>query len=289
MNILVTGATGFIGANLVKALVKNEKDNIFITARSSSNLWRIEDVKDKLQGIANIDLENKTLITDMLKSFSPDYIYHVATYGGFPGQTDKEKIVSTNFIGTMNLLDSAVKYGVKQFINTGSSSEYGIKDKPMKEDEICTPVNFYGLTKLAATNYCTMVGKNLDYKVCTLRLFSPYGALEDKSRLYPSIISALKAGKPPELSKPDSVRDFIPVEKVVKVYLTIVNLAYKPGDIINVGSGKQETIKHLYTSIAQSMNTNIEPVWGKAAQRKFEPVRWEADITKLKSLMDWSD
>ncbi len=67
-----------------------------------------------------------------------------------------------------------------------------LKNHPMKESDLCEPVNLYGVTKLAATNYCTMIGKTQNYKVCTLRLFSPFGELEDSSRLYPSIVNSLK-------------------------------------------------------------------------------------------------
>ncbi len=60
---------------------------------------------------------------------------------------------------------------------------------------------------------------------------------------------------------------------------------YRPGDIINIGSGRQQTIQEFYSNIACSMGIRLEPIWGNAPSRNFEPKRWEADISKLKSLI----
>jgi UDP-glucose 4-epimerase len=282
MRVLVTGATGFVGANLVRQLIEREDIGVFITARTTSDFWRLKGVVDRLKGICYLNLAEKSQVYDMVKSIKPNIIFHLSTYGGFPGQVDKQTMISANLLAAVNLVDAAIELGVEQFINTGSSSEYGIKSKPMREDDVCEPVNFYGVTKLAATNYCTMVGKSQNYRICTLRLFSPYGAYEDPARLYPTILDALRKGSRPKLSKPDSVRDFIEVEKVAAVYLEIIKADYAPGDIINVGSGSQQTIRQFYDSIREKYYSDIEPFWGEAASRTHEPQMWQADIDKLR-------
>jgi nucleoside-diphosphate-sugar epimerase len=280
----VTGATGFVGANLVRALLKQGIE-VFITARESSNFWRLKDIQNMINQIYFVDLTESEKVTRTIKELNPRIIYHTATYGGLPNQTDKDQMIKSNLVATVNLLDAAINCGVEQFINTGSSSEYGIKDKPMKEEDCCMPLGFYGITKLAATNYCSMVGQLNNYRVCTLRLFSPYGEFEDQKRLYPSIVNALLKGKGPKLSRPDSVRDFIPIEKVVKVFINVINANYSPGDIINVGSGKQQTIEEFYCHVAQTMGAvNIKPIWNQTSFRFNEPDRWEADVSKLRSL-----
>ena len=283
MKCLVTGATGFVGANLVRALLQRSNE-VYIIARESSDDWRISHIQDSLT-ILYGDLTDRDGVFDLVAMIRPDIIFHVATYGGFPLQLNKEMMIGTNLIGTMNLLDAAVKYDVGQFINTGSSSEYGLKNEPMRENDICQPVNFYGVTKLAATTYCTMIGETLQYPVCTLRLFSPYGEFEDSSRLYPCIKKALISGQRPRLSQPDCVRDFISIQKVCQIYLKMAEAKYPPGAIINVGSGRQQTIREFYAKIAYSMGISLEPIWGEAPPRTVEPRRWEADISKLKSLI----
>ncbi|MEC0370788.1 NAD-dependent epimerase/dehydratase family protein [Paenibacillus chibensis] len=285
MKILVTGATGFIGASLVRALLQRDGNEVYITARKTSDFWRIKDCLLDSRNTYYCNLENRNETFNLIRNIQPDIIYHTAAYGGLPNQTETDRIISANLNATINLLDAARSCGVQQFINTGSSSEYGIKDQPMKESDLCEPVNIYGITKLAATNYCRMMGQIHHYNVCTLRLFSPYGDLEDSKRLYPCIIHALKNNERAKLSKPNSVRDFIEINKVIEVYEKIIHVNYEPGDIINIGSGRQQTIAQFYTMLAHKLKKNIEPIWGEAPPRSNEPRHWEADISKLNLLM----
>lgn len=285
MRALVTGATGFVGANLVRYLIETEDIDVFVTARKTSDFWRLKGIEDKVKGLSYLNLADKSQVYEVVKAINPNVIFHLSTYGGFPEQLDKKVMVEVNLMATVNLVDAAVELGVAQFINTGSSSEYGIKSKPMSEDDVCEPVNFYGVTKLAATNYCTMVGKNQNYRICTLRLFSPYGPYETPTRLYPTLVDALGKGYRPKLSSPDSVRDFIEVEKVVAIYLAIFKADYASGEIINVGSGRQQTIRQFYENIRGKFSSDIDPIWGEAASRTHEPQMWQADISKLKRFM----
>lgn len=283
MKCLVTGATGFVGANLVRKLLQDNHE-VFIITRKTSNEWRITPIKKYIHSYYS-DLTNRNVIFELVATIKPDIIFHTATYGGFPHQLDNNSMLAANLMGTINLLDAAVKYQVPQFINTGSSSEYGLKNAPMKETDRCDPLSFYGLTKLAATNYCTLIGKTLPYSVCTLRLFSPYGELEDSSRLYPTIKNALIQGERAHLGKPDAVRDFIPMAKVCKIYSKIPTTNYQAGDIINVGSGRQQTISEFYTQVASSLGSTLQPLWNEMPPRNFEPTCWEAAISKLRSLL----
>jgi nucleoside-diphosphate-sugar epimerase len=285
MKVLITGATGFVGANLVREMLRSTDYEISIIARENSDLWRIEDLLGQIK-IFHDDLLDQTQVSELINRVKPDIIYHVATYGGFPNQTDKELTIATNLTATINLIDAAIENNVKQFINTGSSSEYGIKDRPMNETDLCEPINLYGITKLAATNYCKMVSQASSMKICTLRLFSPYGKYEDPSRLYPSIMYALEKNERPKLSRPSSVRDFIPIKDVIDFYLKIINVDYKSGEIINVGSGAQKNIGEFYVQLAKDAGKeNIEPIWSAAPPRLYEPKVWEADITKLKTIL----
>jgi nucleoside-diphosphate-sugar epimerase len=284
--VLITGATGFVGANLARYLAARPDYQIHILIRKTPNLWRINDLIRSFR-IHYADLQELEELAAIIKAVQPDIVYHVAAYGGFTvHETDQTRMIQTNLLATMRLVDAAVREKVPYFIHTGSSSEYGTKDAPMREDDVCRPVNFYGITKLAATNYCSMVGETSSTRICTLRLFSVYGEWEDSSRLYPSIVKALEKGERAKLSRPQSVRDFIPVGQVVEWYEKIVRLPFRAGDIINIGSGKQQTIQQFYNRIARQMNKeHIRPIWGAALPRAHEPKVWQADVTKLNELL----
>lgn len=300
IKILITGASGFVGSNLARALVDIPDTEVYITVRQDTNLWRIADIRSAFTQTYVINLVDRDAVHKLVQKVKPDVVYHIAAYGGFSSQTDPEQIIGTNLNTTIHLVDASAANGVKHFINTGSSSEYGMKTSPMKEEDSCFPLGLYGITKLAATLYCSNVGiwqaatsinptfSAAAMKVCTLRLFSPYGTNEDPSRLYPSIVSALVKNQRPKLSRPDSVRDFIPIETVVQIYLQIIQTDYPSGAVINVGSGKQQTIAQFYNQIAHQLGKgHFEPIWGEAPPRANEPEMWEADTTKLKSLFPW--
>jgi nucleoside-diphosphate-sugar epimerase len=91
----------------------------------------------------------------------------------------------------------------------------------MREDDLLDPNNEYGVTKSAATLYCSYFGKKEQLPVYTFRLFAVYGYLEDATRLIPSIMTSYAQSKSPSLSRPTSVRDFIFIEDVVQYYLHV--------------------------------------------------------------------
>ena len=102
--IVITGASGFVGANLTRNLLKM-KHQIHVFTRKNSNLWRLDDVKTKLNRHI-VSLNNpKTLKTKLLE-IKPEFVFHCATYGVLPSQTNFSKLIKTYVIGTYNLLQA---------------------------------------------------------------------------------------------------------------------------------------------------------------------------------------
>jgi len=286
-NILITGATGFIGSNITRRFVQlGARVSIFI--RKDSLLWRIEDIKNEVT-INTVDLLNCYQLKKTISAIRPDIIIHNAVYGGYTFQKDWKKIFNTNFTGTVNLLNACERFGFALFINTGSSSEYGVKKIPMKETDILEPVSAYGVAKAAVSLYCLARAKNDALPITTLRLFSPYGYYEDKTRLIPSVIISVLKNKSPRLSSPRNVRDFIFIEDVVEAYRkTVENSDKLKGEILNIGSGRQHTVSDVVEKIAEIEGKPLTPVWDAVTNSRFEPENWQANISKAKRLLNWS-
>src|SRR4030042_697643 len=129
--VLITGANGFVGANLTRAFLKTGAQ-VHIFTRKDSNKWRIADVPNDLKQYT-VELLDYPVLEKNILNIKPNIILHTAAYGGYLFQKEDRKILESNFMGTVNLINACKMIDFEIFINTGSSSEYGIKSKPMKE------------------------------------------------------------------------------------------------------------------------------------------------------------
>jgi nucleoside-diphosphate-sugar epimerase len=284
--VLITGSTGFIGANLVQRAVGAGSD-VYILTRKLSNTWRIN---DKLEDVTRyiVDLSDQDSLGSAILSIKPDIIYHTAAYGGNPSQKDFMKIIESNYIGTANLVNACKKVGFDLFVNTGSSSEYGIKGSPMRENDLLEPVNEYAVSKSAATLYSQFVARTEKLPIVTLRLFSPYGCYEGSTRLIPSVILDCIRKKNPKITSLSFVRDFIFVDDVIEAYLKILDASEIGGEIINIGSGRQHSIGDAVNKIIELTGNEVEPETGGVPRWPNEPEKWVADISKAKRLLNWT-
>lgn len=284
--ILVTGATGFVGSNILRRLKKTGAD-LHIITRPSSDFWRISDITSDVTN-HTADLSDAGSVKKTVRGISPDIVYHLATYGGSPRQDNFRGIMESNFFGTANLINACKETGFDLFVNTGSSSEYGVRAAPMKETDLIKPVNNYGISKAAGTLYCQSVALNDNLPVITLRLFSPYGEYEEGSRLVPSVILSCLQGKNPEITSRDFVRDFIYIEDVVDLYERLPDMRVSPGEIFNVGSGTQHSVGEVTDTIIGIVGKPLKPVAGLPRRWANEPEVWQADMSKTSASLNWT-
>ena len=284
--VLVTGATGFIGSNLARKLL-NEGYEVYILARKSSSLWRIADIKDRLR-IFNATLEDFGEIDRAVSEIKPEIIFHLATYGGFSDQKEPDKIIDTDVIGTMNLFKACLRQGFSLFVNTGSSSEYGLKEHPMSEQDELMPITYYGATKAAMSQFFSRIAKSQNLNIVTLRPFAVYGYYEEKERLVPHIIISSLKNWEPRLSTPTSVRDFVFVEDVVEAYIATIGKKEIAGECFNIGSGQQHSIGELARLAIELCGKKLRAIYGtRPSTQTVEPSCWVADISKAEKLLGW--
>lgn len=284
--VFVTGANGFVGANIVRQLIK-EQQEVHILNHSKKLSWRLADIQQYINTHQG-DLLDFNSLKKALQLSQPDYIFHLAAYGAYHYQNEFEQILQTNIIGTSNLLEASKDISYKYFINTGSSSEYGYKKKPMKEDDFCEPISYYAVTKLAQTNICKVFAQINNKPIITFRLFSVFGPYEEPGRFIPAIMKALIRKGTIQLTPGNQRRDFIYIDDVVSVYLQIMKSKEKIyGDIFNIGTGEEysndEIVKDLFKLTKKK--TIIDK--GAYPKRSWDTTHWVADISKAKRVLKW--
>jgi nucleoside-diphosphate-sugar epimerase len=283
--VFITGATGFIGSNLTRRSLDKGAE-VFINIRNTSDTWRIRDILQDVNPVP-VDITEYEKLKEFLKKIRPDIIFHTAIYGGSAEQINTEKIIKTNFIGTVNLLRCCREIDVNLLVNTGSSSEYGIKDSAMTESCLLEPVTEYGASKAAATLYCQTIACTEKLPVVTLRLFSPYGPYEQKSRLVPSVVLTALQKINPKITSRQFVRDFIFIEDVLDAYEAVIDLKNAPGKIFNIGSGQQHSVGEVVDMVIGLLGNEVTYEVGIPQAWKNEPAFWQADIQRAKSELDW--
>jgi len=284
---LVTGASGFVGACLARRLVRHGAD-VHVFTRPTSTTWRLENILPRLK-THPVDLRQREQVREAVHHIKPHVIFHCAAYGTYHFQQDTSAVTETNFLGTLNLLEALSGTTYDCLVNTGSSSEYGPKSRPMSEADLLEPTTPYGVAKAAATLFCQAKARAERLPIVTFRLFSVYGCYEEPTRLVPYVISSCLSRRNPELSSGHFTRDFVYVGDVVDAYMTAAAAAtLPPGEIINIGSGQQQSVQSVVDRVIALTGASVRPQWGKEQPRTFDTATWIADAAKAKSLLGWS-
>lgn len=275
-----------MGASLARRLVSDGHE-LHLFLRFEHRDWRLSEIlKDTTT--YEVDLRDSARITALVESIAPEWVFHLATYGAYPNQTDERRMVQTNVFGTMNLVNACLQDGCESFINTGSSSEYGLKEHAPSEDETVAPNSAYAVTKAAATRICQDLALAHAANVQTLRLYSVYGPFEDPWRLIPTLITRGLRGELPPLANPQTARDFVFVDDVVDAYLLAATAEPREhGAIYNVGTGVQTSLREAVEVARRVLEISVEPKWESMPARTWDTDVWIADNSKFAKRFGW--
>lgn len=283
---LVTGGTGFVGANLVRRLLRDGHE-VHLLVRPGFSPWRVEEVRADVR-LHVAPLADAAAVERAVRAARPEWVFHLAAHGAYSWQTGVAEIVATNYLGTVALVEACLKCGVGAVVNAGSSSEYGWKDHPPPEDELPDPNSRYAATKTAATLYCRFAARQHAVRIPTLRLYSAYGPYEEPARLMPTLVLHALRGELPPLVRPDIARDYVAVEDVVDAFLLAATAPLAdPGAVYNVGTGVQTDLRQLVAMAREVLGVTAEPRWGSMPDRHWETTVWVADATRVRAELGW--
>ena len=286
--ILIFGAGGFVGINLLTALLAYRKD-VFGVSQDHFNNWRFIANKIPFENLRSCDLNQSQQTRNIIREIKPKTVFNLAAYGAYSKQDEYEKIYRTNFIGSVDLIEILKEEGFSSYIQAGSSSEYGLNSAAPDEVAELIPNSHYAVSKTAVYHAIKYYGKIEKLPVAHLRLYSVYGPWEEPDRLIPVMINHALHGKYPALVHPEISRDFIHIQDVIHSFIEIAD-SLQPkffGEVFNIGSGKKTTISELVISLKKLCKLEIEPEFGQMQDRKWDLKDWFANPEKAKNLLNW--
>lgn len=282
--VFVTGATGFIGTNLLLKLLEH-KALVYALVKPSTNLWRIHNLLAHIN-ICKVDSSDGVKLQEILSDIQPEVVFHLASVGGHPNSPQARlNMLQNNILGIVNLLEAIANIGVKQFIHLGSSLEYGYGDEPFKESDCLKPSTFRGSIKASETLLCQQFGQSNSTDVTIIRPFSVYGYWEQPTRLIPTAILALLQQKEMFLS-PYYCRDLIFIDDLIEALFLCLGKK-NGGEIINIGSGKQWSNQQVVEMIENVFGQKLKVKISDFHKRPSDTKHWLANIDKSKELLGW--
>lgn len=284
--VLVIGATGFVGTNLARRLLRDGHE-VHLLVRPNYQAWRIKEIQEHVH-LHEVRLEDIDQTSNLITAIRPEWIFHLAAYGAYSSQMDLQQMIQTNIVCTANLVQACLKSGFEVFVNTGSSSEYGFKDFPPPETARLDPNSPYAITKAAATNLCQYTAQQTRMRIPTLRLYSVFGPYEEPTRLLPTVIRKGRTGELPPLVNPEVARDFIYVDDVCDAYLICAaTTTTEYGSIYNVGTGIQTSVRDVVEIARRVFGIEQLPDWGSMPDRAWDTSTWISNPQKIMEELGW--
>jgi len=283
--ILVTGASGFVGANLFKILASQRSDVFAVEQRGRS--WRLADVK--VEYVVQVDLTDQSAVKNLIDTLAPKTVFDCVAYGAYSFEQNVNRTYETNFLSVVNLVEMLAVGPVAAFIHAGSSSEYGTNSAAPPEDAQVHPNSHYAISKVAVSSFLEYMGKHRKFPCVNLRLYSVYGPFEDTSRLIPNLVRKGRAGALPDFVDADTSRDFVYVEDVCEAFI-LAAAKMNPdlyGESLNIGTGIRTTIAGLAATAKTVFGIEAEPKFGTMSARTWDLPDWYADPRKAKALIGW--
>jgi nucleoside-diphosphate-sugar epimerase len=283
---LLSGASGFVGAVLARRLLADGHD-VHLLLRPHHNPWRVKKITNDVT-VHEVELGDQVALEQAVAAARPDWIFHLAAYGAYPIQRDLDTMLATNVVGTVNLVRAAERVGFEAFVNTGSSSEYGLKDHAPTEDEWLEPNSDYAVTKADATLFCRYTAQRTRLAIITLRLYSVFGPYEEPRRLVPTLIVHGLGGRLPPLVSPNVARDYVHVDDVCDAYLLAASTpGQELGAVYNVGTGVQTTLREIVATVRRLLGIETEPVWGSMPERSWDTNLWISNPARIRAGLGW--
>lgn len=295
MNILVTGGAGFIGSNLVGALLKDERvlqvrvlDNL-----ATGSMTNLEEFRNNSR-FSFIEGDIRNYEDCVLACKDIDRITHQAALGSVPRSiNDPLTSNNVNITGTLNIFTAAKEAGIKRVVYAASSSTYGDHPGlPKVEDKIGSPLSPYAVTKYVNELYAGVYASLYNMQLIGLRYFNIFGPKQNPKGPYAAVIplfaeAIINSSAPTINGDGEHSRDFTYVDNAVQANLLSLFTEDQEAinQVYNIACGEQTSLNQLFEYLKEEAGSDIEPVYGP--ERKGDVKHSLADISKASKLLGY--
>ncbi|WP_437592141.1 NAD-dependent epimerase/dehydratase family protein [Sorangium sp. So ce1000] len=294
--VLVTGATGFIGAALAARLTTR----LTITGARTACLVRADSPRrGRLEGVAGVEITpvasfSTPELARAVGAIQPEVVFHLAASGVNPSERDPELVVDGNVGLTTRLLAALAAteaHRPARFVHAGSCSEYAPAPEPtrLREDHPLEPTCVYGAAKAAAYLCGRAAAARLGIPFVALRIFGVYGPGEGPARLIPHLLARFRAGEAPALTPGAQARDLTYVDDVVEALLAAAtSRGLESGRAYNVCSGAPVRVREVAALVARAAGWPGDDLGlGRRPYRDDEPMWIVGDPSRFAEATGW--
>jgi UDP-glucose 4-epimerase len=291
--VLVTGGAGFIGSNLADRLLAEDQRVVAVDDLSTGRIANLGEARGygKAYTFFNMDVRADGLLP-LFERHKPEVVFHLAAQAGVrPSLEDPVLDASVNLMGTLNVIECAIKVGVRKVIYAASGGTiYGEPRRiPAKESAAqgSHPLSPYGISKKAALDYLAFYQRyrGLDYTACALA--NVYGPRQDpvgEAGVVSIFASRMLAGEAPAIyGDGNQTRDYVFIDDVVHAFVQAIDRG--SGKLVNIGTGLETSVNGLYRLLADIIGFDGEPQHGPLPPGELR--RIALDISAASSVLAW--
>lgn len=277
--VLVTGGSGFLGRHCVDALV-----------RHGFRVHAVSRIRDDISadGITwhNLDLHVPASAEGLITKLQPSHLLHLAWITA----PDRYRHAAENLDwleSSLVLMRAFGDHGGQRFVGVGSCAEYDVAGGYCNEDATpIRPASLYGQCKAACWAAAQAYGEHYGFSAAWARVFVPYGPGDAPQRLIPSLLAALRARSPIDVTDGSQVRDFVYATDIAELLVSLLRTPEANG-AYNVGTGRGVSVRQVIESLADHLHARELVHFGALPQRNDEPLILVADVTKVERVLNW--
>lgn len=291
--VLVTGAAGFIGSHLVERLVSlGCQVTAFVKYNSRTNFGNLELIPENIRKRIRImqgDLRDSHAVRKAVKG--QEVVFHLGALITIPySYTNPKENFLTNVMGTFNVMDACLEYGIKKVVHTSTSETYGTpKRVPIREEDFPQGQSPYSASKIGADKLVESFYYSYNLPAVILRPFNTYGPRQSARAVIPNVVCQILNKNEVVVGNLHPTRDFTFVTDTVEGFIKCAENDKVIGEVINMGTGREISVKEIIEKVARILGKDVRVIVDKKRVRpeKSEILRLCADISKARTLLKW--